>query len=240
MSDSQTTVTANPTIRVIGAGLGRTGTTSLKQALEMLGFGPCHHMSVIPGKPAMVQTLVDAYHGNSVDFKTLLAGYVSILDNPGCDFVPQLMSAFPEAKIILTVRDSPEVWWRSVQDTVLKSMIPTTRYLALFFSPSLFNFMRVPREVRLGWLKTYGELGPVIYVKHNAKMLEIIPKEKLLVYNVKEGWEPFFKKIIRTVQLIGITTWTIELGLVGLIVWQIVKRRLWEAFTWRGMFPSWR
>ena len=100
------------TIRVIGAGFGRTGTTSLKVALEMLGFAKCYHMIEVMKHPDDARVWIDAARGRPVDWDTLFTGYQATVDWPGCTFYETLMARYPDAKVILTVRDpsSPDRW----------------------------------------------------------------------------------------------------------------------------------
>ncbi|CAF1460229.1 unnamed protein product [Rotaria sp. Silwood1] len=95
-------------LRVIGAGLGRTGTSSLKAALELLGFGPCHHMSELFDKPDRSLQFIRAFDGDKVDFHELMKGYGSTVDSPTSDFYKEIHKAYPKAKIVLTLRDSDE------------------------------------------------------------------------------------------------------------------------------------
>src|SRR4028118_1427594 len=96
-------------IGVIGAGLGRTGTLSLKAALEELGFGACYHMIELLGHPEQVHFWETASRGESVDWDTLFTGYQAVVDYPGCRYYRTLMEHYPEAKVILTGRD-PARW----------------------------------------------------------------------------------------------------------------------------------
>src|SRR6185312_13892981 len=109
-------------LQVIGAGLGRTGTSSLKLALELLGFGPCYHMTELIGHPDHLPLWNAAAEGRG-DWKTIFADYGSTTDYPGCVFWRDLAAAFPDAKIILTLRD-PEEWFASTQATVFSPNRP--------------------------------------------------------------------------------------------------------------------
>src|SRR5213078_3736637 len=105
-------------MRVVGAGVGRTGTHSLKIALEQLLGGPCHHMVEILGNPeGQVPGWTDAIEGRPVDWDTLLNGYVAIVDWPGGSFWRELLAANPDAVVLLSVRD-PEGWYRSASNTI--------------------------------------------------------------------------------------------------------------------------
>ena len=108
-------------MRVVGAGVGRTGTHSLKVALEQLLDAPCHHMVEVFGQPAQIAGWTDAIEGRPVDWAALLANYGAIVDWPGGSFWPELSSAFPDALVLLSVRD-PEAWYRSASNTIFLSM----------------------------------------------------------------------------------------------------------------------
>src|SRR6478752_10786636 len=105
------------TLRVVGAGVGRTGTASLKVALEQLLGGRCHHMLEIIGDPSQVPGWTDAVDGREVDWQQLLDGYVALVDWPGASFWRELAAANPDALVLLSVRD-PEAWYRSASNTI--------------------------------------------------------------------------------------------------------------------------
>jgi hypothetical protein len=93
------------TIQIIGAGLGRTDTTSLKVALEQLGFTPCYHMSELFQHPDHAKVWRTAAIEKAVEWTALFGGYQATVDFPGCSFYKELMDAYPDAKVLLTVRD---------------------------------------------------------------------------------------------------------------------------------------
>ena len=102
-------------MRVVGAGFGRTGTTSLKAALEQLGFGPSYTLSEVFRNPEHVRVWEAARRdGEGVDWEGFLAGYGVAVDWPACSFYEEMMDAFPEARVILTVRD-PAAWYESTR-----------------------------------------------------------------------------------------------------------------------------
>src|SRR3712207_7389050 len=105
-------------MEIIGAGFGRTGTMSLKAALEELGFGPCYHMyELLLEHPEHVDQWAAAVRGEPIDWHGLLDGYGAAVDWPTCSFYADLMRAYPDAKIVLSVRD-PEKWYDSVLPTI--------------------------------------------------------------------------------------------------------------------------
>jgi hypothetical protein len=170
-------------LEVIGAGYGRTGTMSLKLALEQLGFGPCFHMSEAIAQQACIPGWLEACRGRANWGKTL-AGYRATVDHPGCAFYRELAAAYPEAKVVLTVRN-PNDWFDSTQATV--------------FSPLMRE--RVP-ESPLKELLTktvWGLFGDGIddrdfmiaaFERHVAEVRNVIPNDRLLVFEVAEGWGP--------------------------------------------------
>src|SRR5579884_3535914 len=104
-------------LKIIGAGFGRTGTLSVKAALEELGFGPCYHMIEVFQHPDHLLQWEAATRGEAIDWRKLLEGYQAAVDWPACSFYKQLMEIYPDAKVLLTVRD-PEKWYESVISTI--------------------------------------------------------------------------------------------------------------------------
>ncbi|GJJ16135.1 hypothetical protein Clacol_010415 [Clathrus columnatus] len=183
--------------KVICLGLSRTGTSTLKEALGMLGFGPCYHMTVILDdgnrNPAEIDTWLNLGQGKATldDIRTLLKDYNSILDIPAAIYIEELYKAYPNAKFILTTRD-PAKWEVSMKNTVLdvierlSNMNPDKR---TFFQSRLLEWYNVEMLTRYHQGKiftdTQGEL-----IAHNERVMKIIPSNKLLVYEVSQGWEP--------------------------------------------------
>ena len=119
---TQPLLEGEPKLQVIGAGWGRTGTNSVKMALEKLLDGPCYHMFECVKRPDF-QKWIDAYAGKPPDFKAIFTHpdgdkfYKATLDYPACGMYRQLMEAYPDAKVLLTVRD-PEKWYDSAIETI--------------------------------------------------------------------------------------------------------------------------
>jgi len=170
-------------LKLIGAGLGRTGTLSLKFALEQIGFGPCYHMTEAMLNPEAPAQWVRAADGIP-DWETLFKGFVATVDYPGCTFWRQLAAFYPEAKVLLSVRD-PQQWFESTQATIFSegavSMISQTP-------------MR-PFLEKTAW-KAFGakihdrEFMVEEFKRHNAEVQSSIPPDRLLVYEVSQGWTP--------------------------------------------------
>jgi hypothetical protein len=108
-------------LEVIGAGFGRTGTMSMKSALEIIGFGPCHHMMEVTSNDAQRDIWRAIAAGETPDWEQAFAGYRSTVDWPGAYFWRELAARYPAAKIILTVRD-PESWFESATNTIFCSI----------------------------------------------------------------------------------------------------------------------
>ena len=106
-------------LKIIGAGFGRTGTLSLKVALEELGFSPCYHMIEVFERPADIAVWEAAALGKPIDWKALFAGYQATVDWPACIFYKELMQVYPDAKVLLTVRN-PENWYESANSTIFQ------------------------------------------------------------------------------------------------------------------------
>jgi hypothetical protein len=174
---------AAPTLQVIGAGFGRTGTLSMREALVRLGFGPCAHMRENfehPERFAMwAEVLRRKGTGEPIDWCPLLAGFRAIVDWPGAYFWRELTAAHPNAKVILTVRD-PERWYDSIQATIFS--LPDEQSSALvrdIVSSRTFNDRLSDRAHCQG-----------VFTQHNDAVRAMIAPDRLLVFEVKQGWEP--------------------------------------------------
>ncbi len=181
------------TLKIIGAGFGRTGTMSLKVALEQLGFDKCYHMREVIRHPSHAPIWQAAWMGDEVEWSSLFAGYQAAVDWPPSAFYKQLMAQYPDAKLILTVRD-PERWYQSAFETIYSE------------GRSLHRLERalLPKRVRdvfamidaVIWQGTFaGRFGEREYAiqmfnDHNAEVKQVVPAEKLLIFRAKEGWKP--------------------------------------------------
>jgi len=115
-------------IKVIGAGMGRTGTLSLKIALEQLGHDKCFHMFELFQKPERIVHFENAAKGEKVDWDGLFEGYQSAVDFPVAEYYKELADQYPDAKVVLTVRD-PESWYKSCTDTIFQAGVPSPMQL---------------------------------------------------------------------------------------------------------------
>jgi hypothetical protein len=178
-------------MQIIGAGFGRTGTLSLKTALEQLGFAPCYHMTEVLMRPSHIAKWQAAADGQSVDWVSFLGGYKAALDYPQAHFYKEMMAGFPEAKVILTVRDADR-WYESTLETIYQgSALPAwlTRLL-----PPYRGFERMVRETV--WQRIFHgrfedrQYAISVFNAHIAEVKATVPPDKLLVFDVKQGWEP--------------------------------------------------
>ena len=101
-------------MKVIGAGFGRTGTMSLKVALETLGFDPCYHMTEVFAHPDHAGFWISAWREEPADWDGILGEYEAAVDWPACTFYEELMERNPDAKVILSVRDPSELPWKDL------------------------------------------------------------------------------------------------------------------------------
>jgi hypothetical protein len=174
-------------LAVIGAGIGRTGTLSLKLALEQIGYGPCYHMAEVFKNVQAHVPLWQAACEENANWDRLFYGYRSAVDFPVAAFYKELTAHCPDAKVILTVRDSSEVWVKSMMATIAPAMRgqPKEEFLAW---RRMVNAAIHDRFFG-GEMDTEAQLRSR-YERHNEEVERVIPKERLLVYNVSEGWEP--------------------------------------------------
>lgn len=181
-------------LKVIGAGFGRTGTASLKRALEELGFSRCYHMQEVFPNPQHIPLWQAAADGQPVDWDQLFEGYQATVDWPGATFYKELMAKYPDAKVVLSVRD-PDAWYQSTTDTIFKmSRMGYPMKLVPLFVPRLRRFIRM--ATTLIWKNTFHDrfadkaYAVSVFNAHIAEVKRLVPADKLLVYEVKQGWRP--------------------------------------------------
>lgn len=176
------------TLKIIGAGFGRTGTMTLRDALNHLGFGPCYHMSEVIQNPHFASYWAKLARGEQVDWEEVFAGYRSTVDWPACTYWRELMQQWPQAKVILSVRD-PQRWHQSVLNTIFSDS-----HVARFEGPDADpDFRAMVRRLNQQTFDNRSqEAGHAIavYQAHNEAVIREVPPGKLLVFNPAEGWEP--------------------------------------------------
>jgi hypothetical protein len=172
-------------LKVIGAGLGRTGTLSLKLAIEHIGFGPCYHMSEMLGSIRSAMPLwIAAAHGDP-DWDGIFDGYPATTDYPGCTFWRELAAKYPAAKIILSSRN-PESWFESVSATIFspghRARFENNPAMAEFFALTVFKGIEDKLDDRDAMIAFFNDW--------NQTVIDEVPPERLLVYTPGDGWEP--------------------------------------------------
>jgi hypothetical protein len=192
-------------MEIIGAGFGRTGTTSLKAALERLGFGPCEHMFDVTRNPDRVRLWQAIADGEPADWPQVFCGYRATVDWPGAAYWRELVDAFPLAKVILTVRD-PYRWFDSAVQTIFKfpARCHTRLQRAIFATMNRLDprSVAVPRMLQAvivnrvfhGQTLDGGdgdrEFATRLFHEHIQAVKASVPAHRLLVFDVSEGWQP--------------------------------------------------
>jgi len=174
-------------LKIIGAGLSRTGTFSLMRALEVLGFGPCYHMDELFRRPDHVAIWRNAARADP-DFVALFEGYVSAMDAPVCHFWRQIRGSHPKSKVILTVRDA-ESWYASFHSTVFQAMSRPTLLPAVARPPLEVARRLVLEGVFSGRFEDKA-YALSIYEAHNRSVIDLVESCDLLVYQIADGWAP--------------------------------------------------
>ena len=176
-------------LKVVGAGVGRTGTHSLKIALEQLLGGTCHHMVEVFAHPDEVPVWTDAIDGKTVDWAALMQGYTAQVDWPGGSFWPELSAANPDALVLLSTRD-PELWFTSCTNTIFGGL----RMMADGGDQWMAAMLRLFKD-RFSDQLDDRDAMVAAYEKHNDAVRAAIPKERLLEWTPSDGWEPICERL---------------------------------------------
>jgi hypothetical protein len=177
-------------LRVVGAGLGRTGTASLQLALQQLLDGRCYHMGETFGRPDDIPVWHDAVRGTLPDWDRFLADYVATVDWPACAFWRSLADANPDAIVLLSSRASADAWWKSANDTIFQishrevpadappqfaaQIAMATDMFAMTFTPDWQDETAAKRA----------------YEAHNAAVRATVDPARLVDWHPGDGWEP--------------------------------------------------
>ncbi len=173
-------------MKLINVGLGRTGTTSLKAALEIIGFAPTFHTTDLIKNARQMDVWEAAVEGQPADWRAFFADY-AVADWPAALFYEEIITAHPEAKVMLTVRD-PEQWQASISGTLNQVMgmnlpIPRFQRLKKILETHAINGLFDGKMNDKAHMVRFFE-------QHVAAVKAFVPADNLLVYNVTEGWEP--------------------------------------------------
>ena len=174
------------TLRVVGAGLGRTGTNSLKVALERLLGAPCYHMVEVFAHPEHVAAWHAAARGEMPDWEQLFRGYAAAVDWPASAFWPEIADAFPDAVILLSERD-PESWWKSASSTIFPSIGGAGgEWRAMIDALFAARFTTAVHD---------RDASIAAYERHYADALQRIPPRRLVRWRASDGWEPLCRAL---------------------------------------------
>jgi hypothetical protein len=175
-------------LRVIGAGLPRTGTMTLKNALESLLDAPCHHMAEVFGRPETdPPVFLAAAQGDFPDWDELFAGYAAAVDWPSSAFYAELAAHYPDAVVVLSRRDSFDTWWRSANNTILKDLHAAAELIGPVWERMIDavwdkTFEGAPREDR--------NAVEAAYHRYHDRVRETIPADRLIEFETGAGWRP--------------------------------------------------
>jgi Sulfotransferase domain len=174
-------------LQLVGAGLGRTGTASLKIALEQLLGGPCYHMSEVFGRPDMAEMWLRAVGGDVPDWDELFADYRATVDWPVAAFWREVSAAYPDAPVLLSTREA-DAWWESASHTIFPAIAreqPPGTPIAL---ERRMIFEMFDKTFTPGWQDP--DTAKAAYLAHNAAVRAAIPADRLVEWHPGDGWGP--------------------------------------------------
>ncbi|CAG9996064.1 unnamed protein product [Clonostachys byssicola] len=196
-------------LQVIGAGLPRTGTTSFGRALEILLDGPVYHggTQVTLGPEVEIKSWIkvlscyppksEAEHRQNLELiRQRTDGFSAITDSPGCSMVAELMTLYPDAKVVCTTRDV-DSWVKSMA-VVASASTKWFLRIVLLPVPSMRHFNDYIEGLREQWINIYGEAEPAtaqIYQRHYNWLKDNVPADRLVMLDVKDGWEPLCRAL---------------------------------------------
>jgi hypothetical protein len=176
-------------LRVVGAGLGRTGTASLQLALQQLLDGRCYHMGETFGRPDDIPVWHAAIKGDLPDWDAFLAEFVATVDWPACEFWRELSDANPDALVLLSTRSSADAWWKSANDTIFQiSRRPLPADVPPVFEAQLAMVADMFVRFCPDWENETA--AKRAYEAHNAAVRAEVDPARLLEWQPGDGWEP--------------------------------------------------
>jgi hypothetical protein len=176
-------------LRVVGAGVGRTGTNSLKLAVEQLLGGPCHHMFEIIADNSQIPLWTAAIEGDDINWNDLTAGYIAQVDWPGASFWPELAAANPDALVILSVRD-PEAWYTSASNTIFHVFDNAP--------PEMVPWFETVRQMLTDrFCADFDDKDAMVaaFIRHNDEVRAGVDPGRLLEWTASDGWEPICERL---------------------------------------------
>ena len=176
------------TLRVVGAGFGRTGTLSLKRALETLGFGPCYHMAEVAAHPDHVDLWRRAWRGEDV-WAELFDGFGAAVDWPAAAFWQPLADIYPDAKVVLSLRDG-DSWFKSATDTIFRSMLEGLASEDATIRERLLMAKEIIVDGTFNGDLTDRANAIAAYEANIAVVRATVPASRLVEVHAKDGWAP--------------------------------------------------
>ncbi len=176
-------------LKIVGAALGRTGTNSLKLALEELGFGPCHHMFEVRDHPEQLPFWQAAARGELPDWDEVFANYQSCVDWPSARFWREIAAYYPEAKVILTLRDADK-WFASVHATIYPVILSWPEREPGHFRDTMEMAQELIVEQTFCGRLDDRDHALAVYRAYEEEVRRTIAPERLLAFDVSEGWAP--------------------------------------------------
>ncbi len=173
-------------LKVIGAGFGRTGTDSMREALNMLGIGPCHHMLEVNASDEQKRLWRALSRGENLGWENLFAGYNACVDWPSAHYWRELIDVYPDAKVVLTYR-SPGSWWESFEKTIVRGIAQSTDLASLGIA--------LIRDQVFGGKPGDRAHAIALYESNVAAVKSTVPASRLLVHNLGDGWEPLCRHL---------------------------------------------
>jgi hypothetical protein len=179
-------------LRVIGSGFGRTGTLSLQSALQQLGFAPCYHMVEVIKHRSHARAWLRIARGEAPDWRALFADYDAAVDFPACIFYAELLREFPDAKVVHSIRNRGD-WYRSTRETIYQSRTVFPSWLR---RASRYVDGLIEMTDRLIWQGVFHgrfdnpDHAQRVFDEYTMRVRATVPADRLLVYDVREGWEP--------------------------------------------------
>ena len=179
-------------LSVIGAGFGRTGTLSIKMALEHLGLGPCHHMVDVFANPEQLPHWQAAADGQPVDWDEVFAGYTAATGWPSAHYWRELADKYPNSRILLSVRPA-EHWWKSFSNTIGTMLEIRSAVSNEYFRSATAMAHKIIAEQTFGSAMNDKTAALFALQKRIDEVRHAIPSERLLIFDVLDGWEPLCK-----------------------------------------------
>jgi hypothetical protein len=176
------------TLKVVGAGLGRTGTHSLKIALEQLLGAPCYHMLELLEHQDHLPAWEQAINGTLTDWDAIFANYAAAVDWPEAAFWREVSAAYPDAVVLLSTRE-PDAWWKSANNTIWAVMRRGAPPDDPFMQQWLGGINQLLSErFTPNWQD--ADAAKAAYIAHNERVRAEIPKDRLVEWHPGDGWKP--------------------------------------------------